>query len=224
MGNDTVRTLYRLSNGFSLRGVVLLGLVIAASAPVAVRAPGDIAAPAQIAASAAPADPAAEARVAPEPRGRRVIITDSPVPAEAPLAIEAPAATTEAPPIVVTPPIAPAPQACPPSFFCYPRLGIVGPIIAYDDCSGLSEVGAGIRQLSCVPEGIWLAGHAYTQFGRLTGYRVGDEVFVRGQKFVVTGSSVQRSCEPTTEAVAPLSLQTSLESATCGRVLVVQGR
>src|SRR5882672_4587877 len=193
----------------SLRRLILLGIVIAGSAVVAARAPTDVAAPAQIAPSAAPADPVAvDARVDPEPRGRRVIATATPDPTEAPVAPIAPVAP-------VAPVATPAPpQACAQSFFCYPRLGIAGPIITYDDCSGATDVGLAIRQLTCVRAGIWLAGHAYTQFGRLTGFQVGDEVFVRGRRFVITGSSVQRSCEPTTQAIAPLSLQTSLESST----------
>ncbi len=123
-------------------------------------------------------------------------------------------------PVVTAPP----PAACPASFFCYPRLGIAGPIVPYNDCSGATDVGLAIRQLTCVRAGIWLAGHAYTQFGAITGYRVGDVVSVLGQRFEITGASVQRSCAPATGAIAPLSLQTSLESAACGSVLVVQGR
>src|SRR5258706_9954526 len=216
----------------SLRRLILLALVIAGSALVATKTPTDVAAPAEIAPSAAPADPVAlEARVDPEPRGRRDIATSTPDPTEAPAAAsEAPAVPTAAPLRVVAPvaPVAPAatpaPQACAQSFFCYPRLGIAGPIITYDDCSGATDVGLAIRQLTCVHAGIWLAGHAYTQFGRLTGFQVGDEVFVRGRRVVITRGSVRRSCEPTTQAIAPLSLQTSLESSTCGRGLVVQGR
>ena len=147
------------------------------------------------------------------------------MPAEAPVvptaAPRAAAVPIVAPPVV---PVVVAPQPCPATYFCYPRLGVSGPIITYNDCSGGTDVGLGIRQLTCVTGGIWLAGHAYTQFGRITGFAVGDVVVVRGRQFEITGSSVQRSCEPTTQAVAPLSLQTSLEATTCGRVLVVQGR
>jgi hypothetical protein len=175
-------------------------------------------------------------RVAPEPRGRAVVVrVQTPAPTEEPPApAAAPPSVVAAPSPVVAaqrlapaaPPLvlAPPPAACPASYFCYPRLGIAGPIVPYNDCSGATDVGGAIRQLACVRAGIWLAGHAYTQFGGITGYRAGDEVFVRGQRFEITGASVQRSCEPSSQAIAPLSLQTSLEAATCGRVLVVQGR
>ncbi len=179
-------------------------------------------------------------RVAPEPRGRPVVVavptpasTEAPAPTEAPEPTEAPAPATLAPrPVVAAARIVPAsappavdapPAACPATFFCYPRLGISGPIVPYNDCSGTTDVGTAIRRLTCVRAGIWLAGHAYTQFGGITGYRAGDVVFVLGQRFEITGATVQRSCEPV-GAIAPLSLQTSLESSTCGRVLVVQGR
>ncbi|MDQ2950830.1 MAG: hypothetical protein M3R54_01050, partial [Chloroflexota bacterium] len=135
-----------------------------------------------------------------------------------------PAPEPAAPIAAAAPALAPAPQACAAIFFCYPRLGISGAIVPYDDCSGTTDVGQAIRQLLCVREGIWLAGHAYTQFGRITGFRVGDIVFVRGRRFEITGSAVQRACVPTARPVAPLSLQTSLEPIACGRVLVVEGR
>ena len=170
---------------------------------------------------------AAEDRVAPEPRGRPVIVAvPTPAPTETPMpATPEPAAPPAAGPVVAGPPVvAPAPQSCPASFFCFPRLGIAGQIVPYDDCSGTTDVGAAIRQLLCVRDGIWLAGHAYSAFGRITGFRVSDVVFVRGQRFEITGSSVQRACAPAAGPVAPLSLQTSLEAVTCGRVLVVQGR
>jgi hypothetical protein len=183
---------------------------------------------------------AALERVAPEPRGRQVVIaveaaaaTEVPAPTQAPTLTEpatepvpvAPARAAAVRPVLTAAPVVVAPPApCPATFFCYPRLGIAGAILPYNDCAGTTDVGQAIRQLSCVRAGIWLAGHASTQFGGITGYRVGDVVFIGGQRFEITGASVQRSCAPTTQAIAPLSLQTSLEAATCGRVLVVQGR
>ena len=174
------------------------------------------------------ADPVAPVeRAAAEPRGRQVVVR-APAPTETPVApiiwTPEPGPEPAAPITAAAPAVSPAPQPCAANFFCYPRLGISGAIVPYDDCSGTTEVGQAIRQPLCVREGIWLAGHAYTQFGRITGFRAGDIVFVHGRRFEITGSAVQRSCAPSTQAVAPLSLQTSLESATCGRVLVVQGR
>ena len=212
----------------SVRGPLVLGLVlvggvlvaatapafVASSAPIAVTA--DVAISPAISISSAPEDPAAFAeRVAPEPRGRPVVVAGTQAPTEAPMV---------AAPVPTVPTQVPAPQACPATFFCYPRLGIAGPIVAYNDCSGATDVGVAIRVLTCVPQGIWLAGHAYTQFGRITDFRVGDAVFVIGHQFAITGSSIQRACAPTTQVVAPLSLQTSLESSACGQVLVVEGR
>ena len=166
-------------------------------------------------------------RVDPQPRGRPVVpVVATPAPLQTPQ--ETPGATLpEPPPPVQRAPSStpvPAPPACPTSFFCYPRLGITGAIVAYDDCSGKTDVGSTIRQLTCIGGGIWLAGHAYTQFGGIAGFLLGDVVFVRGQRFEITGSIVQRACAPTTAAIAPLSLQTSLDPTPCGRVLVVQGR
>ena len=177
----------------------------------------------------------AEERIAPEPRGRPVVVAaptptptvEPPPPATpAPLlvAARAPIAVPPRPVPTAVPPAVVEPAACPSSFFCYPRLGIAGPIVPYSDCSGTTDVGVAIRELTCVRGGIWLAGHAYTQFGGITNFRIGDIVFVRGQRFEITGSSVQRACAPATGAIAPLSLQTSLDTAACGRVLVVQGR
>jgi hypothetical protein len=211
-----------------MRKVLLLLIALCACGVVAVVAPAQTIPQVTAAERVTPApvapDTAAVERIAPEPRGRPLgVAVSTPVPTEAPVvASEAPP-----PPVVVrqaVPAVAPAPQPCAATYFCYPRLGIAGPIVAYNDCSGATDVGQGIRQLTCVRAGVWLAGHAYTQFGRITGFRVGDVVFVRGQQFEIFASSVQRSCEPTTQAVAPLSLQTSLEASTCGRVLVVQGR
>jgi hypothetical protein len=116
-----------------------------------------------------------------------------------------------------------APAACPSSWFCYPRLGIAGPIVPYSDCKGATDVGASIRALTCIAQ-LWLAAHAWTQFGRITGWRAGDVVFAYGRAYTVTGAVVARSCESPPQPYAPLSLQTSLGPAVCGPVLVVQAR
>jgi hypothetical protein len=175
-----------------------------------------------------PAPLVIEERVAPEPRGRPVVLAVStPAPTDAPAVAAAAAAPSEesapvAAPVFVA--AVSAPQSCPATFFCYPRLGIAGPVISYNDCSGATDVGTSIRQLTCIRGGIWLAGHAYTQFGRIGGFRVGDVVLVRGQRFEITGSVVHHACDVMTGAVAPLSLQTSLDNDRCGQVLVLQAR
>jgi hypothetical protein len=237
---DTPDVMYRLCNAFarlpSTRALIaavvlalaLMSVLLASGDALRSRAlTQDIAA-----ANAGSIDPAAVERVAPEPRGRPVVIAPSPTPA--PTEEPTPAPTVAPVPVAPAPVAAaarvvaqaapPAPAACPATFFCYPRLGIAGAIVPYNDCSGTTEVGSAIRQLTCVRAGIWLAGHAYTQFGGIANYGVGDVVIVRGQSFTVTGATVQRACAPATGPTAPLSLQTSLDNSPCGRVLVVQAR
>ncbi len=121
------------------------------------------------------------------------------------------------------PVVATAPATCPATWFCYPRLGIAGPIVPYTDCSGSTDVGTAIRSYSCLSDR-YLMGHAYTQFGKVTQWAAGDVVFAWGQRYTVSGAVTQRSCETPTVALAPLSMQTSLTSNSCGAVLVVQAR
>ena len=109
------------------------------------------------------------------------------------------------------------------SWFCYPRLGITGAIVPYDDCSGATNVGTQIRSFSCLSDR-YLMAHAYTQFGRITGWQAGDIVFAYGQSFTVTGAFVQNACEQPRLPLAPLEMQTSLTSSSCGQVLVVLAR
>jgi hypothetical protein len=117
------------------------------------------------------------------------------------------------------------PQAatCPVNQFCYPRVGIAGPIVPYGDCTGSTDVGTAIRSLSCLSP-TYLAAHAYTQFGRIAGWRAGDIVFAHGVRYVIFDAFTQPGCVVPARPIAPLSLQTSLTSATCGPILVVQGR
>ncbi|HEX9505182.1 MAG TPA: hypothetical protein VGA62_04155 [Acidimicrobiia bacterium] len=141
----------------------------------------------------------------------------TPEPTSAPAVVPQPVTT---PASVVA---APAPTTCPATWFCYPRLGIAGPIVPYTDCSGSTDVGTAIRSYSCLSDH-YLMGHAYTQFGRLTQWAAGDVVFAWGQRYTVSGAVTQQSCSTPTAALAPLSMQTSLTSKSCGAVLVVQAR
>jgi hypothetical protein len=102
-------------------------------------------------------------------------------------------------------------------------VGIVGTIVPYSDCTGSTDVGTSIRSIVCVSK-YWLAAHAYTQFGRIAGWRPGDVVFAYGTRYVVYDAFTQGGCIPPARAIAPLSLQTSLTPATCGPILVVQAR
>jgi hypothetical protein len=140
--------------------------------------------------------------------------------------IDPPAAVEREPEPVVEDAPRPAlyvPPTCAANQFCYPRVGIVGTIVPYSDCSGRTDVGTAIRSLTCVSR-TYLAAHAYTQFGRIAGWRAGDVVFAYGARYVVFDAFTQQGCVPPARALAPLSLQTSLTPATCGPILVVQAR
>lgn len=117
------------------------------------------------------------------------------------------------------------PQAatCPVDQFCYPRVGIAGPIVPYGDCTGSTDVGTAIRSLTCLSP-TYLVAHAYTQFGRIANWRAGDIVFAHGVRYVLFDAFTQPGCVVAARPIAPLSLQTSLTSANCGPILVVQGR
>ncbi len=117
----------------------------------------------------------------------------------------------------------PPAATCPVNQFCYPRVGIAGPIVPYGDCTGSTDVGTAIRSLTCLSP-TYLAAHAYTQFGRIAGWRAGDIVFAHGVRYVLFDAFTQPGCVVPARPIAPLSLQTSLTSATCGPILVVQGR
>jgi hypothetical protein len=156
------------------------------------------------------------------------VVAELVAPTPEPTAEPAPPEPVRTPaPVVVKPPVStPAPAApatCPATWFCYPRLGIAGPIVPYTDCSGTTDVGTAIRSYSCLSDR-YLMGHAYTQFGKVTQWAAGDVVFAWGQRYTVSGAVTQRSCEAPTVALAPLSMQTSLTSNSCGAVLVVQAR
>lgn len=149
--------------------------------------------------------------------------TDPPVRlVAAPAPAAAPVRQAPAQPAPATPPPA-ATESCAANWICYPRLGVAGPIVPYTDCGATTDIGTAIRSLACFSER-YLVGHAYTQFGRITGFRAGDVVFAYGQRFTVDGSFIQRACEPPARVAAPLSLQTSLTSQACGEVLIVTAR
>ena len=141
--------------------------------------------------------------------------------ATAPARTPAPAPT----PLATTPPsatVAPT-TTCPATWFCYPRLGVAGPIVPYTDCSGSTDVGTSIRSFNCLSDH-YLMGHAYTQFGLVRQWVAGDIVFAWGTRYTVTGAVTQQACAAAGSPLAPLSMQTSLTSSSCGPVLVVQAR
>jgi hypothetical protein len=194
------------------RGGAAAAAAVAATAPVAAEAP--VAVPvtaADLTEAPAPSAVAATARPA------------APQPTAPPAPTARPAPTV--PPVVPVATVAPttAPAGCPATWFCYPRLGIAGAIVPYTDCSGATDVGTSIRSFTCLSP-FYLMGHAYTQFGQITGWRAGDIVFASGRQFTITGAFTQSSCAAPAQAIAPLSLQTSLTSGGCGSVLVVQGK
>jgi len=130
-------------------------------------------------------------------------------------ALVAPASTSAAVSVV--------PKTCPATWFCFPRVGLAGPIVPYSDCSGSSEVGSAIRSFNCLGKG-YLVGHAYTQFGLIRQWAVGDIVYAYGVRYSVSGAITQSACSAPVFPLAPLSLQTSLTGGACGEVLVVQAR
>jgi hypothetical protein len=165
----------------------------------------------------------------PSAAARMVTVTEADAVTETPASPVA-AATAQpepaaAPPVQIAPVRIPpaAPAACPANQFCYPRVGIAGTIVPYSDCTGSTDVGTAIRSLTCVSP-TYLAAHAYTQFGRIAGWRAGDVVFAYGTRYVLVDAFTQPGCAAPARAIAPLSLQTSLTPATCGPILVIQGR
>ena len=135
----------------------------------------------------------------------------------------APATATPEPPRPTAAPTATAATCAAGAWFCYPRVGISGAIVPYTDCSGSTDVGSQIRSFNCLSDH-YLMAHAYTQFGRITGWQQGDVVFAYGRSYTVTGAIVARSCEAPPLPLAPLSMQTSLTTSACGAVLIVQAR
>jgi hypothetical protein len=136
------------------------------------------------------------------------------------MATPSPTPATSANPTSAEPTIAPT-RTCPGDWFCYPNLGIAGAIVPYTDCAGSTDIGNAVRRYTCVP-GYYLLGHAYTEFGRITGYAIGDQVIVYGRTFTVYSAFTQQSCTAPAHPPAPVSLQTSLGFEGCGAVLVVQ--
>ena len=163
----------------------------------------------------APEPPVGERASTPEPTSQTIASTP---------AVGTPAAAPSGP----TPTIAPATPtqaaACPAGgWLCYPRLGVSGAIVPYTDCSGATDVGSAIRSFNCLSDH-YLMGHAYTQFGRIVGWQVGDVVIAYGRTYTVFGAFTQSACAQPRLPLAPLELQTSLTASPCGEVLVVQAR
>ena len=163
--------------------------------------------------------PAAEPVIAPAPTAAPVLV---PTPAPVPVPLGTPAIAPSPAP-TRAPAATGIPATCPANWFCYPRLGVAGPIIPYADCSGSTDVGTSIRSYTCLSER-YLMGHAYTSFGLVRQWVSGDVVYAYGKAFTVTGAITQSACSAPTFPLAPLSLQTSLTSNACGQVLVVQAR
>lgn len=165
-----------------------------------------------VAPTAEPVEPA----VAPVTVAAAAATPSAPRPTTAPVPVVAPARTAAPTPV-------PTEATCPATWFCYPRLGIAGQIVPYTDCSGSTDVGTSIRSYSCLSQN-YLMGHAYTQFGLVTQWVAGDVVFAWGHRFTVYSALTEQSCAAPVFPLAPLSMQTSLSSAACGPVLVVQAR
>jgi hypothetical protein len=153
--------------------------------------------------------------------------TEETIAVAAPPVVETVARPTIVPVKTPAPPAAtPVPalgSTCPATWFCFPRVGLAGPIVPYGDCSGSTDVGTSIRSYTCLSDH-YLMGHAYTSFGLIRQWTPGDVVYAYGNKYTLTAALVQSACAAPVFPLAPLSLQTSLTSQACGQVLVVQGR
>ena len=114
----------------------------------------------------------------------------------------------------------PKPYVCPDTWFCYPKLGIAGPVVPYSDCTATIDIGEAIRRYTCAP-GVYLMGHAYTDFGYIRAYQIGDAVIYAGKTFFITSASEAMACQPMAAEQSPLSLQTSLTFERCGKTLVL---
>jgi hypothetical protein len=145
-------------------------------------------------------------------------------PAPAPITTPTPTArVTLIPPVTTTPAPTATPFACPAVDFCYERLEMFGAVEPYTDITGREEIGTGIRSLPGFP--LFFAGHAYTQFGRIRDYRIGDAVFAYGKRYIVYDALHARCSDTTVEQLiaqgyGPVFMQTSLGTG-CGAVLVV---
>lgn len=149
----------------------------------------------------------------------------------APASIETPAATPTArvtliPPVTTTPAPTATPFACPAVEFCYERLEVFGEVEPYTDVTGREEIGTGIRSLPGFP--LFFAAHAYTQFGRIRDWRIGDVVIAYGHRYTVYDALQARCSDSTVEQLiaqgyGPVFMQTSLGTG-CGAVLVVVAR
>ncbi len=162
---------------------------------------------------------AAEASVGPSVTSAPARTPVAPATAAPPRPTPQPLTPTAAP----VPPSTAAPSGCPSSWFCYPRLAVAGPIVAYTDCGGSTDIGTSIRAFTCLSPN-YLMGHAYTQFGKITQWQAGDVVYAYGRSFTITDAITARSCDSPPLPLAPLSMQTSLSPYSCGAVLVVQAR
>jgi hypothetical protein len=116
---------------------------------------------------------------------------------------------------------------CPPTYFCSAAIGVYGPIIPYGDATGKEDVGPQIRSMTAFNEQtgkVWVMGHAWTQFWAITMLHEGDTVYANGIGYRVEDRTVRHACDLlwATESYPDLSMQTSLDSNVCGRVLVIK--
>ena len=145
-----------------------------------------------------------------------------------PVAQPVPSTTTAPAPTFATPAPTPEPTpfSCDGAVFCYPALGIAGDVTVYDDASGQSDIGLGIRSLAKYPT--YLVGHAWSPFGRIVAWHAGDTIELRGVSYTVY-DAVHWSCGASIEALiasgatGPVWMQTSLAPG-CGETLVVMAR
>jgi hypothetical protein len=102
--------------------------------------------------------------------------------------------------------------------FCYPRLGIDGPII--DDASkGAVDPLLTIVRDTTYASALAISAHGYTSFGNIAEWRAGDAILVYGRQYLVfdafTVPCGQHINLTPDQASAKVFLQTSLNSEPC---------
>lgn len=111
------------------------------------------------------------------------------------------------------PTLTPRPFVCEPDF-CYPRVYLTSALIAWPDAN--VDSGQSIVQLTQFSRlGIVIAGHAFTKMAAVIQWSAGDEVLVRGERFVVFGATETVCGQPFAPPPARLYMLTSITNDPC---------
>ncbi len=111
------------------------------------------------------------------------------------------------------PTLTPRPFVCEPDF-CYPRVYLTSALTLWPDAS--ADSGQSIVQLVQFSSlGIVIAGHAFTKMAAVIQWTAGDEVLVRGERFVVFGATETVCGQPFAPPPARLYMLTSITNDPC---------